>query len=228
MKRWKTIIFSATALLFMPFAGQADPIGYNFSQGGFVCFDELYENDSDSDSGEPSTPCDNVPDGAELSVEGMFFGEDLDEDGFLDSDAGELTGFMMALLVDDEVDFEIDIADVEDGDFFLSYELGSGIIGDNPDEAILFIALLEDFEVEVLLYLTAGIEEFILSCELEGICGLVAFGDNDDGFFGPDSLFFVTDELAQVSPKAVSEPGTLLLLGAGLIGIGLMRRRRHT
>ena len=56
---------------------------------------------------------------------------------------------------------------------------------------------------------------FFAVADANGLTGLQASGG---GGFGPDPF----------SPKttsAVSEPGTLLLLGSGLVGLGLLRRR---
>ena len=211
MTTYKKLLFSAVALLFMPLITNAGPIGYNFSQGGFECFDGFSEDDDDI--------CELFPDDFDLSIGGMFFGSDLDEDGFLSSDEGEVTGFMLEILVDDEVEFAIDIEDIEDGEFLLAYEIGSGFI-DTEDEGILFLALLDDIIDDGFLYVAVGGDSF-LPCESEEFCGLFAIGD----IFGGDALAFATSELVAVSPKRVSEPGTLLLLGAGLIAMGLRRKR---
>ncbi len=209
MKRnWTRIITALAAALLVPFAAQADVIGYNFSHGGFGILNiqtgELEEIDE------------------EVVVSGMFFGSDDNEDGVL-SDF-ELTGFMMQILEDGEVDFTFDSSEADDFEFFLTYFLdGNGKI-DEEDEGIGLAAYLDDDEEELLLYLAFGGDDGLLPCETLGICGLIGIGED---IFDPDGFYYATKEFAQVTPNSVAEPASLVLLGLGMLAFAFARRRRE-
>jgi hypothetical protein len=121
-------------------------------------------------------------------------------------------------------------------DFVWSYNLSIGFNNDsNSGEGEVFINLpgfITDGSFDIINYTNiergfslAGLIQLnttgTLSVSLTWLSGDFYFGDSTLSAFGWES-----NPLTTTNPSAAPEPTTLLLLGSGLIGIGLLGRKR--
>jgi len=142
-------------------------------------------------------------------VSGMFTGNDLDSDGQLSSFNGEIIDFMMDFSGNSYVSsFSIGFADL----FGLVYDLDGGPLGDGWFEGI-------GVSTESSYY-AAGPGPFDV-CGIGDNCAVVAVFDEEEGF---ESF---SAELVAVSSKDVPEPTLLALLGIGLAGFSVSRKRKN-
>ncbi len=140
-------------------------------------------------------------------VTGIFYGQDLDGNGQLSSFAGEITYFSMSFSGNSIVGaFSLGFLDL----FGLVYDLDGGDLGDGISLDVEGIGAF------------GGRYEYAAGPGPFGICGIgldCAYVFDFDT--GAETL---SQELVLIS--RIPEPGTLALLGIGLLGMGLSRRRK--
>lgn len=146
-------------------------------------------------------------DGVEGIVTGKFLGIDSNDNGQLSSFDGEILDFMMSFSGNGLVGaFSLGLDDL----FGLVYDLDGGPLGDGLSLDVEGIGAFGLFFGYVA---GPGLGDV---CGIGVECSLVY----DDNSFGES----VSGELVTV--RQVPEPGTLGLLGLGLIGMGVARRNK--
>lgn len=176
----KNSLLSAVCALYLVFSSSinAAPVGYNFIQNGY-------------DEG--------------AFVTGMFWGDDLNNDGQLSWFQGEVTDFMMDFSGSSLVgSFSLNFSQL----FGLVYDLDGGPLGDGITIDVEGIGA------------NSGLYSYGTGQGATGTDGGTVFDQNS-------GLTSVSPELVQVSLKAVPIPAAVWLFGSGLLGlVGVSRRKK--
>jgi len=136
------------------------------------------------------------------TVTGMFTGEDLDSNGHLSSFDGEVSSFMMDFSGNSLVSsFSLGFDDLYGLIYDLGREHSDGILAITEDEKSGYIAAPGLFGV----------------CGIWHDCALVADGQG----------ISTSAQMVMVSPKDIPEPALLALLGIGLAGFSISRKKKN-
>ncbi|MEM7522264.1 MAG: hypothetical protein AAF360_00575 [Pseudomonadota bacterium] len=154
----------------------------------------------------------------EAAVTGEFTGEDLNMDGVLSFDDGELSAFTASFSGNSLVDgFSLTLDDIAGFAFDLD---GSNILGDGFDEGIITTSFFGS-DPGAPGYVTGRGELGSFACSLFA-CGAVTADGTPDFTSG-----FVTTSEVDVPISPVPVPNSVWFMLSALVGLGVVHRARR-